>query len=393
MGIIIYKLPRTESFMRIVAGVTAAACIITMFAGVNFGAVQDGGHSDYIEYAINGKDNLDMDAIAEKSEVNPVSEDNTFYRIDTSENVDNWCMYWGLSSMRTFHSVVPSSIMEFYESIGQTRDVASRMETNLYALRSLFSVRYYFDRSTDGSVKTAISGLYGFEYVDSQNQFNIYENQYWIPMGFTYDYYTNDDTIQETNANKRPNVILEAAVLDNETLIKYADILQKYDSTTALTTDDHFAEVCEDKRKTACYYFSESSSGFEAKINLESDKLLFFSVPYEDGWTAEVNGEAVDIDKVNYGFMAIRCPAGESDIVFTYKTAGLAEGKIITAVSAGVFVLYIAGSWFYDKKRKPRISEGDGNTDTNSETEDEIPSEKALENLTESDERSDDNVQ
>ena len=135
MGIIIYYLPRAKNFSRIVSGVTAAACIITMFAGVNYGAVQDGGHDEYIKYAINGKDNLDMDKLDKASEVNHLYDDNTFYRIDTSENVDNWCMFWGLSSMRTFHSVVPSSIMDFYTTIGQTRDVASRMPTSLYALR------------------------------------------------------------------------------------------------------------------------------------------------------------------------------------------------------------------------------------------------------------------
>lgn len=388
MGVIIYYLPRTKNFSKIVSAATAAACTITMFAGINYGAVQDGGHDDYIKYAINGKDNLDMEKLDTMSEVNHLYEDNTFYRIDTSENVDNWCMFWGLSSMRTFHSVVPSSIMTFYESIGQTRDVASRMNPNLYALRSMFSVRYYFDRSQTGAVKSKISGLNGFEYIDTQNQFNIYENQYWIPMGFTYDYYTTDEVVQKAQDIRRPNVLTEAVVMDTQILSKYTDILDSYDYEAANMSEDHFAEVCEEKRKTACYYFKESTDGFDAKINLDEDKLLFFSVPYEDGWTATVNGKPVDIDVVNYGFMAIRCPAGECSIRFDYKTAGLSEGKTISLAGLGLFIVYMAAGYVYEKKKKPKKAAESANGENTSEDIGEIPGEEALKEIADNSETS-----
>ena len=64
-------------------------------------------------------------------------------------------MFWKLSSMRCFHSVVSTSIMDFYSSIGQTRDVASRMETKVYPLRSLFSVKYYFNELTESERKVS----------------------------------------------------------------------------------------------------------------------------------------------------------------------------------------------------------------------------------------------
>lgn len=419
LAIIIYKLPRTANFRRITAGVTAAACIITMFAGVNFGAIQDGNHEEYIEYAINGKENLDMQKIESMSDVNSLYEDNTFYRIDTSENVDNWCMFWDLPSMRTFHSVVPTSIINFYESIGQTRDVASRMEPNLYALRSMFSVRYYFDRAknkieNDPTVYgqglagselnndpndmelydnkywiSKVPGLTGFEYVGTQNDFNIFENQYWIPMGFTYDYYTDQKSLDNTNKERRPNLLLEAVMLDDSLLAKYSDILKPYEYESSKLQEEHFKEVCEQKRKTACYYFQESTNGFEAKINLDSDKLLFFSVPYEDGWTAEVNGVPVEIDKVNFGFMAIRCPAGSNDIVFSYKTAGLKEGTIISIGGAGLFLFYMAAGFILDKRKKtapeaapsndPEHDDTDKNTDNDiSDNPDSVIEDKAV---------------
>ena len=64
-------------------------------------------------------------------------------------------------------------------------DVASRMETKVYPLRSLFSVKYYFNELTESERKgitevskpETLANLYGFEYVDTQNGFNIYENR------------------------------------------------------------------------------------------------------------------------------------------------------------------------------------------------------------------------
>lgn len=360
LGVMLYVLPKNKNYKRITAAATAAACVFTMYGGVNFGAVQDGGHDEYIKYAINGKDNLDMDKLDNLSQVNHLSDSNTFYRIDTSENVDNWCMFWGLSSMRTFHSVVPSSIMDFYTSIGQTRDVASRMEPRLYGLRSMLSVRYYFNRAGDGDPADTIQDLHGFKYIDTQNDFDIYENQNWIPMGFTYDYYTTSDVIDNTDENKRPNVMLEAVVLDENQINKYDDILAVYNKTDESLSDEHFDQICEKKRNNSCYYFTKDTHGFEAKINLESDKLVFFSVPYEDGWTAKVNGADVQIEKVNYGLMAVRCPAGDDTIEFSYETAGLSTGKKMTVGGVVLLAAYLAVGYFVldkkDRKRKKAIA-------------------------------------
>ena len=46
---------------------------------------------------------------------------------------------------------------------------------------------------------------------------------------------------------------------------------------------------------------------------------MFFSVPYDDGFTAYVNGQEADIVEVDEGLMAVLCPAGENSIDFVYQ--------------------------------------------------------------------------
>ena len=355
LGVIVYFLVKSKWRMQILTVATSIACIICMFGCVQYGVSQgDYIHYKYITNGINGKENLDM----EKLDAKYSGSDNNFYRIDTSPDVDNWCMYWDLSSMRTFHSVVPASIMEFYQAIGQTRDVASRMEPKLYPLRSLFSVRYYFkqlsneeyDSTTPLTPSETVDSLEGFKYVDTQNGFHIYENENWIPMGFAYDKYVPNDRIKEAEEVDKTQILIEALGLDNEQIRKYSSVLEKYD-TNHVRDKNTFAEACKQRKAESCYYFKESSDGFDAKIKLDSDKLVFFSVPYDKGWTATVNGAETQIERVSFGFMAVLCHAGDNEIRFDFQTQGLTTGKILTVVGVLGFIAYV-GPEFYKRRKR-----------------------------------------
>ncbi len=359
LGMLIYVVAEKKvDYMKVASGMTAAAVIICMTSSVIYGVTQGTDNADYIERAINGGDNIDMDKLESQSE--NYNADNDFYRIDTSENVDNWCMFWDLSSMRCFHSVVSTSIMDFYGSIGQTRDVASRMETKVYPLRGLFSVKYYFNELSENERKgtTAIStpetinNFKGFEYVDTQNGFNIYENKYYVPMGFTYDHYCYDSDIQKASEVDKTMMLMKALVLDREQAAKYKDCLSYYSFKGTDYTEQEYYQNCLDRRANSCSSFNYDSYGFNAKITLDRDNLVFFSVPYDDGWTATVNGKEADIEKVDYGFMAVLCPEGENEIEFTYETKGLFWGKVITFVGIGTLIVYLGAAHFSGRKKK-----------------------------------------
>lgn len=359
LGVLIYVVAEKKvDYMKVASAMTAAAVVICMTSSIVYGVSQGTDNTDYINRAINGGDSINMDKLESGSE--NYNADNNFYRIDTSENVDNWCMFWKLSSMRCFHSVVSTSIMDFYSSIGQTRDVASRMETKVYPLRSLFSVKYYFNELTESERKgitevskpKTLANLYGFEYVDTQNGFNIYENKYYVPMGFTYDYYCLDSDIQKASEVDKTSMLMKALVLTPEQAAKYNNILSYYSFKGTDYSTDQYYQNCLDRRANSCSSFSYDSYGFNAKIDLDKDNLVFFSVPYDDGWSAKVNGQDVEIEKVDYGFMAVLCPAGSNDIQFTYETKGLFWGKVITAVGFGSLIVYLGAVRFTGRKKK-----------------------------------------
>lgn len=321
-----------KPFMNAAVISTAAACVICTASVEYFGAMTGSYNRTYIENGINGAENLDLEC-----------GDGEFLRVDISENYDNYPMFWGLPSMRAFQSVVPGSIMEFYSKLGITRDVASRVPTENYTLRSLFSVKYYLGKIYDDKDEYYYNNeLTGFEYIGEQNGFYVYENKYYLPMGFTYDNYILEDIAEKYTNQTKERILTRAVVLDKAQAEKYSDIISELpaEESVGLNVSTYYSD-CEKHLAETCSQFSGDSDGFGAKITLDSPKLVFFSVPYESGWTAFVNGKPAEVEKVSYGFMAVKAEAGENSIEFRYRTPGLKEGTVISLCGTAFLLLYL----------------------------------------------------
>ena len=238
------------------------------------------------------------------------------------------------------------------------------------------SVKYYFDQSQlpKGATQEYTGNLIGFSFAGRQNGFRIYENKNYIPMGFAFDYYCSKEDIKGmTDANKSV-ALTKALVLDADTVMRYADYV-KY---TVFKPSDYtvaaYNENCAQRRAQSCSYFKESTNGFDAKITLGDKKLVFFSVPYDKGWKATVNGKDAEVIKVDFGLCAVACDKGENDIKFTYRMRFFTEGQIITGTGAVIWLGYvvffrredIAG---FVARRKKKPADGKDSEDENDKTD------------------------
>ena len=55
----------------------------------------------------------------------------------------------------------------------------------------------------------------------------------------------------------------------------------------------------------------------------------------------EIIKREVTVEKVDYGFVAVRADAGDSEIVFHYRTPGLALGALLSLVGILLLLLYL----------------------------------------------------
>ncbi len=278
--------------------------------------------------------------IIKEDEETAVISENDFFRVDMCDDYDNYPMFWGFSSIRNFHSIVPASIMEFYSQIGITRDVCSEPPYEDYMLRGFLSTKYYF-ADNSGTEKSTTCEIKGFEYLKAQNNFDIYENKHFVPMGFTYEYYMPVSQTKELTEEQRKQMLIKAIVVDDQYVLENQSTFKLSQITDTNVTEEQYYEECEKRKASACYSFEYGSEGFTAKTNLTDENLVFFTVPYDKGWTAYVNGVETEIIKTNYGFMAVKGEVGENIIKFSYLPYGLTAGIIISAVGLLAFILYL----------------------------------------------------
>lgn len=322
---------------RMTAAVLVFACVFTM---VHIGIGKFGQwhtDSDLVEQ--------DNNALLLKNDL-PEGD----YRIDTYKIHDNIGMWLDKSCLQYFGSTAAPSILSFYPGLGVKRDVRSEPEITNYALRGLLSVEYLIT-TPEKRESFEDEADEGWTYLADMDGYALYHNDNYVPMGFTYDYYVTEATYQTSIKTLRSNLLMRALVLTDEDVAQYGRYL------TELSEDmlndlhyDSYTQDCADRRAHSCSVFQMNNAGFHAEITLDKTNLVFFSVPYDDGFTAYVNGEKTDILRVDEGLMAVLCPAGASSIDFVYQAAGLSASRVVTAVAIPVWVVYVA--YFVRRKRR-----------------------------------------
>ena len=122
--------------------------------------------------------------------------------------------------------------------------------------------------------------------------------------------------------------------------------------------EDEYYTDCENRHATAGYSFEIDNRGFTSKINLPRENLVFYSVPYDEGWSATVKmcirarcSTAVDSDKESvytmyyeYAEPVAKAPShrvlavnrGESEGVL--KVSVDVDADYATGLLAGLFV-------------------------------------------------------
>lgn len=269
-------------------------------------------------------------------------EDMDFYRMEGLDEINNVNMLWNMSSLKSFTSIIPSSTFELYDMLDIERTVNSAPDTDRYALRALTRVKYIMvpEDMKQSKRDNALKELEIYEYMDTRGGYDIYKTDYALPMGFAYDTYVTKDQLKGVGACDK--LMVRSVVLTEEQAEKYANILEPLEeSMVKVSTLDQFKIDAQARIDAGVSRFSVNKNGFTAISSYDSDELVVFSVPYDSGWSATVGGESVEIEKVNGGFMAIRVPAGVSEISFVYHTPGGKLGVVCTIVGGILIAAYI----------------------------------------------------
>ncbi len=406
------------------------------------------------------------------SQSKPGRTDKSFYRVgasSVSRQTINASFYWGINGLTTYasNSTIYPSYVDWTKELEREKYSVINLDYGPFSRTAMFTlagVKYYLARDMGKWVLP-----YGFKEVDRVENGKyvdvILENQYTLPIGYTYDHYLPRDEYESLNALEKQEAQLQTIVLDkrpgsdeiektepdltatqvqatvleekglhwgegelsvseaNATLTLTFEGLPKAEtylrvvnlSTTSnwrLTASvgkvkargtrfcpdsynlshgektqlinlgysedgyttctitfpnkgvfpledlqiwcqpmEHYGEQVDALREETLENVETNWRGLTGEISVSKDKMMCLAIPYDEGWTAYVDGVKTDIFQANTAFMAIELEAGEHTVEFRFVPTGMTFGFALTVAGVAALVWMLV----YDRRKRGAV--------------------------------------
>lgn len=124
-----------------------------------------------------------------------------------------------------------------------------------------------------------------------------------------------------------------------------------------LLNQDVFEEGYEKISKDVMTTTNLTGSSMEGTIDVSEDGLFYTSIPYEEGWTAVVDGKEIEITPVGGSLLAFPLLKGSHEIRLYYYPKGFWPGFAVTTICLLTFAGLCAYTYIIKKKKKATAKE------------------------------------
>lgn len=277
-------------------------------------------------------------------------EEEGVYRSEIAEDVCRNRNDGFLWRMNTIGSYTSTSKKNTYD-IGRCLDIGELRDVRIYNTeapllsKDIIGLRYIYAREIEDTVyekmETAKDGI------------NIYENGNALPFGFLVNRTALDITSEdgEKDICEKQNILFHALAGSRE--MQEQDICKKIsDGNQNGDNEGENYNYIEDTElvqkaveKTAEYTLSvtlEDESDVAVKVKNEIGEAAYvcFSVPYERGWKAKVDGEEASVTEGMGGLLLVPVGEGEHEIQIAYVAPGSREGALISIICLAGMIVY-----------------------------------------------------
>ena len=273
------------------------------------------------------------------------NRDKSFYRINkdyysnytehTSLNDAKYQRYFGTPSYSSFNQKYYIEFLNAFNVIDAKNETQTRWAqglTNSPLLQTIASIIY--NLSTSDSPE--ILGL-NYTQIATTDKVKILQNKSFIPLGFTYGTFIKRSLFDQLRSIQKDLSVYKAFIVDDDSYANFFGFneFQLTDTTTDMSIVNLIQKI-ELLKQDTLNISSFSQNRIEGTIDPKSEKLLFFSIPFDKGWKAFLDDKQADIHVVNVGFMGIKIPKGKHEIVLKYFPPYVKTGAFI---SISMFIL------------------------------------------------------
>lgn len=232
----------------------------------------------------------------------------------------------------SYTSTVSHSIVDFDRLFDYYSNIVRMDKGTIPGLNELLGAKYYLSNdSQSGKLVQTLSARGKELYVMEGSA---------CPIGFAADSYILQEELMSLAVDQRAIAMLDSMVVDQQGEALVSQYLP-HKTPDALGLDQSPEEYVAENTARAVKQFERDGHGFRCQTAYDEDSVVWFSVPYEGGWTAAVDGNEAEII-YSGGMMAIAVPAGTHTVDFAYSTPGCRTGALISLGSfAACALLYV----------------------------------------------------
>ncbi|MBQ7999588.1 MAG: YfhO family protein [Ruminococcus sp.] len=203
------------------------------------------------------------------------------------------------------------------------------------------------------SYSKSAEGVYSFTAKDKTSakhtKFNYYPEEDSFLCGYYYvsgadstgNVYINDESIFSMNV-KQPFMFTIGEVKAGEKVSLYCNLDPEKSSSSVRTycyalNKDVFEQGLEILGASTMEATKATDTVLEGTVDANRDGLLYTSIPYEKGWSVQVDGEDAEVVAVGNGVCAVMLTEGEHTVKFSYVPDGFKLGMVAFIVSIIIF--------------------------------------------------------
>lgn len=183
-------------------------------------------------------------------------------------------------------------------------------------------------------------GEYGaYDEIATCGDVTAFQYRQFLPLGFTYDKFIDPEFFTALPAIAKDAILLQAVVVGPADQPALA-MLSHYSPMADAAPFDLNTCVAT-LRKDVLTLDTFQPDHFSGHIELERNKLLFFSIPFDRGWQLTVDGRPAKLLKVNIGFMGLVLSPGRHTLEMQYKPPLLVPGLILSGCGLTIYLFLI----------------------------------------------------
>jgi len=254
--------------------------------------------------------------------------------------------YYGTSSYSSFNNIHYTNFLTALDIIPSRSEQDTRWSFGLLdnSLISLFACEKYALVDDPQPFQRAVQ----YEFVKRYEKDYLFRNARSLPFGLTFDRYITEDVFLKLPTAEKTAMLLHAVILSSEDEARkqglspsnLVDLEQE-------ARDLSLAEVAVARRKTALNLTAFNQTRFEGNLSLDHKSILVLQTPFDRGWRAFQDGQAVPVLKVDAGLLGVGLDAGKHEVELRYRNPYLFSSAVVSLAS----LLMLAGIWW----RRPRL--------------------------------------